>query len=203
VSASPSFPAEVRSPATATIERAGKLEIPPHRQMNPLFREVLWQQFGAAIDMLENSILACPEEVWSDRSRPPAWTDRDVVGFWYVAFHSLFWLDLYLSGSIDGFAPPTPFTLDELDPAGLLPERPYSRDELLAYLAHCRRKCRAAIETLTEEKARQRSSLPWGELSYAELLLYNLRHVQHHAAQLNLILRQRTGSAPGWVPRSE
>jgi hypothetical protein len=30
-------------------------------------------------------------------------------------------------------------------------------------------------------------------------LLYNMRHVQHHAAQLNLILRQTIDSAPGWV----
>ena len=29
----------------------------------------------------------------------------------------------------------------------------------------------------------------------------NLRHVQHHTAQLNLLLRQRTDSAPRWVSR--
>jgi uncharacterized damage-inducible protein DinB len=40
-------------------------------------------------------------------------------------------------------------------------------------------------------------------MSHAELLLYNMRHVQHHAAQLNLILRQKTESAPGWVARAK
>jgi uncharacterized damage-inducible protein DinB len=39
-------------------------------------------------------------------------------------------------------------------------------------------------------------------MSVAELLLYNLRHVQHHAAQLNLMLRQTTGAAPRWVARA-
>jgi hypothetical protein len=34
-----------------------------------------------------------------------------------------------------------------------------------------------------------------------ELFLYNLRHLQHHTAQLNLLLRQRTDSAPRWVGR--
>jgi hypothetical protein len=34
-----------------------------------------------------------------------------------------------------------------------------------------------------------------------ELVLYNLRHVQHHAAQLNLILRQVVDAAPGWVSK--
>jgi len=78
--------------------------------MDSLWREIVWQQFGAAIDMLENAVRACPDEVWSDRSRQPE--------FWYVVFHTLFFLDLCLSGSVEGFAPPAPFTLDELDPGG-------------------------------------------------------------------------------------
>ena len=27
--------------------------------------------------------------------------------FWYVIYHALFWLDLYLEGSAEGFAPST------------------------------------------------------------------------------------------------
>jgi hypothetical protein len=158
------------------------------------WRAILWQQFGAAIDMLENALLACPDELWSDRSRRPE--------FWYIVYHTLFFLDLYLSGSVEGFAPPAPFTLDELDPAGLLPERPYTKDELQTYLAHGRKKCRGTIEALTDETARRRCVFEWIDLSGAELLLYNMRHVQHHAAQLNLILRQTTDSAPGWVAKA-
>jgi hypothetical protein len=30
-----------------------------------------------------------------------------------------------------------------------------------------------------------------------------MRHVQHHAAQLNLLLRKATGSAPRWVKQTE
>lgn len=37
------------------------------------------------------------------------------------------------------------------------------------------------------------------ELTVWESLLYNMRHVQHHAAQLNLLLRQATNDAPRWV----
>lgn len=161
--------------------------------MDTTWRAIIWQQFGAAIAMLENALLACPDELWSDRS--------EQLEFWYVVYHTLFWLDLYLSGSVKGFAPPAPFTLDELDPAGLLPERPYTKAELQNYLAHGRQKCRATLEGLTEEQASQRCGFSWGEVSFAELLLYNMRHVQEHAAQLNLILGQKIGSAPGWVTR--
>lgn len=65
-----------------------------------------------------------------------------------------------------------------------------------------RHKCRAAIEALTDEQARQCCRFSWGEVSFLELLLYNMRHVQEHAAQLNLILGQKIGSAPGWVARA-
>jgi len=160
--------------------------------MNSAWKAIVWQQFGAAIDMLENAIHACPDDLWSDRSQRP-----DLV------YHTLFWLDLYLSGPVEGFAPPAPFNLDELDPAGLLPERPYTKKELQTYLEHGRKKCRSAIDTLTDAKDRERYRFGWGEASYSELLLYNMRHVQHHAAQLNLILRQKIDSAPDWVAQAE
>ena len=155
---------------------------------------ILWRQFGAAIDMLENAVVACPDELWGDRSQRPE--------FWYVVYHTLFFLDYYLSGSPDGFAPPAPYTLDELDPAGLLPDRVYTRDELRTYLEHGRRKCRATIGALTDERARETSGFERLGLSVSELMLYNMRHVQHHAAQLNLILRQKIDSAPAWVSQA-
>jgi hypothetical protein len=167
------------------------------------FKGVLWLQFGAAIDMLKNAIDACPDEVWSDPSKKPEWPSNDVVGYWYLVYHTLFFLDFDLSDAPEEeFRPPAPFNLDELDPAGLLPERPYTKEELLAYLEHGRRKCRAAIEALDEREAFERMAPTRPDKSRAELFLYSMRHVQHHTAQLNLILRQRTGrEAPRWVSR--
>jgi hypothetical protein len=137
------------------------------------------------------------DRLWDTLSERPEYSQ-----FWYVVYHTLFWLDLYLSGAVEGFVPPAPFTLDELDPAGLLPERPYTKDELQAYLDYARKKCQATIEALTDESAQQRCRFRWGELSFLELLLYNMRHVQEHAAQLNLMLGQKVGSASDWVTKA-
>ncbi len=163
--------------------------------MDAASREMIWRQFGAAIDMLENALVGCPDKLWSDRGERPE--------FWYLVYHTLFWLDLYLHGPVEGFIPPAPFTLEELDPAGVLPGRPYTKDELKTYLEHGRRKCRATIDALTGEQAARRYRFGWGEVTFSELLLYNMRHVQHHAAQLNLILRQKVDSAPNWVGRTK
>ncbi|MCX7029364.1 MAG: DinB family protein [Spirochaetes bacterium] len=155
------------------------------------FCDAIGRQLGAAIDMLDNAMAACPDSLWDDGSRQHA--------FWYIAYHTLFWLDLYLAGSVEGFAPPAPFTLEELDPAGVIPGRPYAKEALRGYLAHCRRAGETAIGAMNAERAGRRCRFGWGEADYLELLLYNLRHVQHHVGQLNLMIRQKTGSAPRWV----
>ncbi|MBO0683969.1 MAG: DinB family protein [Candidatus Dormibacteraeota bacterium] len=157
----------------------------------------LWRQFGAAIDMLDDAIHDCPDELWA----ADLWEDRSLPGFsafWYVAYHALFWLDYYLSGSGEGFAPPAPFGLEELDPAGVLPPL-YSRAELRRYLQHCRDKCRTTITSVSEEELGRPCRVSKGTMPFEELLLYTMRHVQEHAAQLNMFLGQRTGAAAGWV----
>ena len=75
---------------------------------DPGLRAILWRQFGAAIDMLENAINACPDRVWGDPSKPPQGSSISGVGFWYVAYHTLFWFDFCLSESTDSFVPPAP-----------------------------------------------------------------------------------------------
>src|SRR5690348_3082445 len=125
--------------------------------MDSSWKTALWEQFGAAIDMLENGLLACPEtlwhgRLWGDPSNPSL--PADFAAFWYIAYHSLFWLDLYLTGSSEEFAPPPPFTLSELE-AGALPERPYSREELHTYLVYLRQKCQTTIAELSDEQAHQ------------------------------------------------
>ncbi len=161
--------------------------------MNGALKNCLWQQQGAAIEMLEKAIGACPDELWSGGLR-----ERE---FWYIAYHTLFFLDLYASPSIAGFAPPAPFDLDELEPDDRMPERPYTKSELQSYLEYCRAKCRAMIEALTEESAHRRCGIEWHDISQVELVLYSLRHVQHHTGQLYLMLRQMIDSTPGWVGR--
>ncbi|HKY53565.1 MAG TPA: DinB family protein [Anaerolineales bacterium] len=170
--------------------------------MDKAWKDIIWHQFGATIQMLENALRACPDELWRKHLHSESTSHSDFGEFWYVAYHTLFWLDFYLSDSIEGFAPPAPFTLSEFD-AGLLPDRVYTKNELLIYLEYGRNKCRTRIETLVDELAPQRCRLEWPEMTIAELLLYNMRHVQEHAAQLSLMLGQRVGSAPGWVSKEK
>jgi hypothetical protein len=171
--------------------------------MDNAWRSILWQQFGAALDMFGQAMDECPDELWQRQM----WGERsdrpELSEFWYVAYHTLFWLDLYLSGEVDTFTPPAPFGLSELDPAGALPERTYTKSELQTYFAHCRQKCRATIDALTDEQAWRRLTFGSREVAFAELLLYNMRHVQEHGAQLRMYLGQQLGSAPDWSAQAK
>ena len=171
--------------------------------METTFRTALWRQFGAAIDMLENALVACPASLWRERlwSVPPP---PECPEFWYVTFHALVWFDLYLSGlPEEEFAPPAPFAQGELDSVEAQPERPYTKEELHAYLASTRQKCHTTLVALTDEQACQACEYPWTKgqaVSFLELQLYNMRHVQEHAAQLNLFLGQNgISGASDWV----
>ncbi|HWK04315.1 MAG TPA: DinB family protein [Puia sp.] len=165
-------------------------------------KESLWKQFGASIDMLKNAIILWPEEYWNTKRK-----------FFYNAYHCLIFLDYYLTIPPKNFTSPLPFTIAEPDKVivdavdDLIPDRVYSKKELLDYLQSSREKCHQVIAGLTEETLKDR----WieveesGAMNYSvlEILLYNMRHVQHHAAQLNLLLRQGINDAPGWVARAE
>jgi len=145
--------------------------------------------------MLAEATGACPDELWI----APLWNEphrkQEYAQFWYRVYHTLLWLDLYLSASpAEDFAPPAPFKADAL------PEKPYTKDQLLAYLEHCRTKCRSTVEALTDERACQRCQYEWVDVSFFELLLYTMRHVQEHGAQLHMFLGQQGIAVDDWIP---
>ncbi|HEX2897232.1 MAG TPA: DinB family protein [candidate division Zixibacteria bacterium] len=163
--------------------------------MDKNLKKIIWNQLGAAIDSLELAIKMCPEKVWGDRS--------GYHEFWYMVYHTLFFLDYYLSDTDKGFKPPKPFTLGELDPAGVLPDRVYTKRELLRYLEFGRRKARKKLKAITNQKLFKRCGFERKDFTVAELMIYNTRHVQHHMAQLNLLLRKKINNAPKWVSKTK
>lgn len=162
-------------------------------------KESLWKQFGASIDMLKNAIVQWPEESWN--------TERK---FFYNAYHCLVFLDYYLTIPAKKLSSALPFTItaskdvpaEAID--DLIPDRVYSKKELLDYLQSSREKCHQIIKGLTEDGLIERWIEDSGTKNYSvlEILLYNMRHVQHHAAQLNMLLRNKIKNAPRWVRRA-
>src|SRR5882757_7723486 len=94
-------------------------------------RQMLIQEFEAALCMLSHCIDACPEDHWDDKIANGT--------FRWVTYHALFYLDLYLSPSEHDFKPRDfdHFGGDEREDRlceGL------SKQDTLAYVPICRQK---------------------------------------------------------------
>ena len=144
-------------------------------------------------------------QVWphtADSDFPPRFSQ-----FWYVGYHSLVFLDFYLSGlQEEEFAPPSPFPAGEIDADETIPTEPYTKADVRDYAAIMKEKCRTALTELTEERATAPVIYPWSRglpMSYLERQIYNLRHLQEHASHLCLVLGQNgvTGEKIDWVGR--
>lgn len=171
--------------------------------MTNKIQEGLWRQFGASIDMLQNAISFCPESYFTTNKR-----------FYYLAYHCVLFLDYYLSIPPKDFSPILPFTIKDkeqrpLESIGdIVPDKIYSKEELIDYINKSRLKCQNLIESLTDNEKlniRFTEGNQEGDMDYPilEILLYNLRHTQHHIGQLNLIMRQDLHKHMEWVFRAD
>ncbi len=147
-------------------------------------QNILIAQFEAALSMTKQRIAVCPEEHFDGK-----------IGnypFRQMAYHALFWLDHYLTHHEDEFVM-SEFNLrggDERMP-GLC--EALSKEDTLAYVDFCHQKILSSIRAETEESLQGGSGFPSifvrSKPTRGELHLYNLRHLQHHTAQLTTYLR--------------
>jgi len=173
--------------------------------MKDKFKECLWINFAAAIDMLRNAVTLCPDELWQKEKK-----------FFYLTYHTVIFLDYYLSKPVKDFTPILPYTITDSNnlPSeavdDVIPNKFYTRQEILDYLNLIREKCRKSITHSTDQLMERwidpaeinlHGLCPSLVTNYSvlDMLFYNFRHVQHHVGQLNLLLRQGINKAPEWI----
>lgn len=156
--------------------------------MLDLVREVLSNQYGAALCTLGACIDQCPDAAWNAK----------IVNYEFsqAAFHTLIYTDYYLGDGDDTFYK-QPFHVDNPGCFGdyeefedRIPVTLYDRPFIKAYLEHCGEKAPAVIAAETAESLAAPSPFSWHKFSRAESHMHNIRHIQSHAAQLTLRLRR-------------
>lgn len=164
--------------------------------MLEIYKRLVTNQFEAALCTLNADIDRCPEEAW----------DAPVANlkFCQAAFHTLFFTDFYLGPDVESLRQQEFHRqrqamfrdYEELEdrPQVLLYERP----DIKAYLGHCREKAGEVITAETVESLAGPSGFSWLKFTRAETHVYNIRHIQHHAAQLSLRLRLDWGTDVRW-----
>lgn len=163
-------------------------------------RAAMKSQYHAALAMLREAVERCSDALWLDRSYTNA--------FWQVAYHTLYFTHLYLQADEAAFRPwegqqsevqhPDGIAGREIpgSPLPLLPE-PYTRQEVLAYWRVCDAMVDDAVDAL--DLTGETSGFSWYRMPKLEHQLVNLRHLQHHAAQLADRLRSQQAIGMRWV----
>ena len=138
-------------------------------------RQPIASQYMAALEMLKGAIAACPHALWQRAN--------DITPFWQVAYHALFYTNLYLNDSeqtITLWPGHREEYRSEKPHNGPAPE-PASKDTILEFLAHCQNFVRQQVPALTLDAP---SGFAWLSLTKFELQIYSIRHIQQHAGEL-------------------
>lgn len=155
-------------------------------------------QYRASCEMLAQAINKCPDTLWL--------ADNFRNKFWHIAYHAIFYTHLYLQPSDTEFKPWHKHR-PNYQFLGAMPwspfERPvinvpYSREEVLEYYECCMKEIRERVHGLDINAP---SGFPWLQFTRMELYFYNIRHIQHHAAQLIDRLRNTSDIEVAWVGR--
>lgn len=169
--------------------------------MDPVtpFKLAMEGQFRAGLEMLEACLRECPSDQWT--------SNVGAFPFWQVAYHILYFVDFYLSRDEASFKVRS-FHREHDHFFGQLPYPPFetvttgdpcSRDVLLNYVELCREKVSLSLADESAESLAGESGFWWYKISRAEFHLNNIRHLQHHTAQLSLHLRRTSDIDIAWV----
>lgn len=155
--------------------------------MIDLYQRLIVSQYEACFRMMWEAIQRCPDDAWD---APVA-----SLAFCQAVFHTLFFADVYLGPNLESLReqafhrerPDIFRDYEELE--NKRQEHLYARPDTLTYLSICRDKAARVVAGETEATLAGPSGFPWLDragLTRAELHVYNIRHIHHHAAQLSL-----------------
>jgi uncharacterized damage-inducible protein DinB len=148
--------------------------------MSEFLKQILQGQYEAALCMFRDCVAACGEEHWEGKIANGT--------FRQISYHTLFFVDLYLSQSSEAFE------LRELHQRGGDERGPtlcagLDKEETLAYVKICRQKVKDALAAETEQSLLAPSQFR-KTMSRAEFHIYNIRHIQHHGGAMAAYLRR-------------
>ena len=162
--------------------------------MTDYIKAILLGQFEAALCMLRECIEKCPPAHWEAKIANDT--------FRQVAYHTLFYVDFYLSPSESAFVWRDLHTRGGNERSSTEACIGLSREESLAYVEICRQKLRSVLPNETSESLQGPSGFSWLPFTRGEVHLYNIRHMQHHTGQLSASLRKVVEAKESWWVRT-
>lgn len=157
------------------------------------FGQSLAYNFDAAFRLMEAALTDCPDELWATDLWPgEAATGPAPQGGlhgsapWFLGYHALTCLDYDLTAEFEPWAPPQPFD----DNTYSLPNRIFTKPELLGYVDWCRGRVRDVLGALTEEMSTRPvpTAHRYHGMPYGVIVGSIPQHVVEHASQIRQFL---------------
>ena len=189
-------------------------QIPPkiaHPPSSPSYRDstVLSEikksysrQIGAAFKMLEHVI---------DNANDSTWTARiNNMPFWQICYHVLWFTDFYFHADQASFQPQS-FDMEGIHNYWIKPDsqmienqkHPISKSTMRAYCTYAEQKANQFIQNINDTYFTDPSPFEWHGFPKIDLIDYNLRHLQHHVGQLDVLLRREQNIGNPWIMHAE
>jgi hypothetical protein len=151
--------------------------------------------------MLKDAIEKCPDDVWMD--------ERPTNRYWQIAYHVLYYAHLYLHVDDDSatewaghqssvqYPSGLPNPRLEVDPSLPRFAAPYSKAQILEFWTLCDGMVDRAIDGFDLDSPE--CGFWWYKMGKLEHQFINIRHIQHHTAQLADRLRIAKDVGVPWV----
>ncbi len=147
-----------------------------------MLKQVLENQYNKSFNILEETVRNYNDDLWYDKKnyKSPAWQ---------VVYHGLFFANIYLSHTEKGIIS-WPKGKENYHILGKTPWPPfeevvidgsYSKEEMLEFLSFIRSKMPSYLDQMQPE---ERCWPPWYEENQLEFHINNIRHIQHHTAEV-------------------
>jgi len=156
------------------------------------------RQIGAAFKMLENVI---------DNTNDTTWTARiNNMPFWQICYHVLWFTDFYFHANQATFQPQS-FDMEGIHNYWVKPDsqmienqkHPISKNNMKAYCKYVKQKANQFIHSINDTYFTAPSPFEWHGFPKIDLVDYNLRHLQHHVGQLDIVLRREQDMGNPWI----
>ena len=150
--------------------------------------------------MLRDAVEKCPDDLWTNAAHE--------APCWGVAYHALFFAHLYSRRRSEEFQPWERHQADVQYPDGIpgppepgdqrpLLGRPYTKADVLGYWTIVDGLIDASVDAM--DLASPESGFSWYKVPKLEHQIVNIRHIEHHTAQLAARVRIAADVGIEWV----
>lgn len=153
------------------------------------------EQYGAALRMLEDTIVNCNDTLWLDPNNKPVISQ--------VVYHTLYFVDIYLSKNKSEWESFRGKLGEDGDADTFIhePEKVFTKQELQEYVKEIRIKAFTLFTGLTMSELNGIPIFEWHGSTFLSSLLYNLRHIMHHVGSLHVRLNDSSKEPLKWFSK--